>query len=348
MQGMARETWRRAMVRTSRTLVVVLTACCGTPADARDASAHPSDVPPASSDVLPQSDAGVRAAPDDEDTSSSPVELPLVATAGRLLTRIGVADTGTHWFIIDTAAGRSLISAALRRKLDLPRADVRFSTVSGATGRTIMEFVRLPTLQLGPTAHEKLWVIVADIPDFRRYGKREVSGILGVDVLAQYDVALDIPAGILRLHPRDGSAAKARGGSGIPFHSTVAEGFVQFTARLDGDSVSALLDTGARTGAMNWSAASLAGIAADRDGVREDRRGARGMSGQRVAAHRYTFENLCIGERCLPPTELQVVDLPAFDALGGPATPVLLIGADALYDCALLLSYSTKRLHFCD
>ena len=281
--------------------------------------------------------------------SPSPIDLPLVAVDGRLLTRVTVAGAGTHWFIIDTAAGRSLISAALRRELDVPDEDTRLSMVTGATGQSIMEFVRLPALRVGDDAHERPWVIVADIPDFRRYGGRKVDGILGVDVLAEYDVALDVREGLLRLHPRDGSAeARIRATSdGVPFHSSVAEGFVQFTALLHGDSVPALFDTGAQRGTLNWPAAALAGIAADSDGVRGDASGARGMNGRRMAAHRYTFEELCIGERCLPPTELRILDLPVFEAIAEEAAPAVLIGADVLNECSLLLSYSTRRLHLC-
>ena len=279
----------------------------------------------------------------------SPIDLPLVAVNGRLLTLVTIPGAGTHWFIIDTAAGRSLISATLRRELDVPNEDTRLSLVTGATGQSIMEFVRLPALRVGDDAHERPWVIVADIPDFRRYGARRVDGILGVDVLADYDVALDVREGLLRLHPRDGSAEeRIRSTSdGVPFHSSVVEGFVQFTALLHGDSLPALFDTGAQRGTLNWPAAALAGVAADSDGVREDATGARGMNGRRMAAHRYTFEKLCIGERCLPPTELRILDLPVFDAIAEEAAPAVIIGADVLKDCSLLLSYSTQRLHLC-
>lgn len=292
--------------------------------------------------------------------AAAPDELPLAFSEGRLLTQVTIPGQGTHWFIIDTAAGRSLISAKLRRELDVPQEDVRLSTVNGATGRTIMEFVRLPALQVGDSIHERPWVIVADIPDFRTYDDRDVNGILGVDVLARYDVAFDVPAGVLRLHPRDGSASQRFAGdstkpsgvsigsaSVVPFHSSAAAGFIQFTAMLHGDSVHALLDTGAPRGAMNWPAAALAGVTSDSDGVRADQRGARGMNGRRVDGKRYTFERLCIGEHCLPPTELRIVELPLFDVIGAGG-PAVLIGADLLRDCALLVSYSTRTLHLCD
>ncbi len=261
----------------------------------------------------------------------------------------GGTRLGTHWFILDTAAGRSVISAGLRRRLELPASHVRLSTVNGATGSSVMEFVRLPGLRVGGDAHDELWAVVADLPDFRVHDGRDVEGILGVDVLARYDVEVDVPAGVLRLHPRDGSAeSRLRGHSaGVPFHSTVADGFVQFQATLHRDTVSAILDTGALVGTVNWPAAALAGIAPDSDGVRADARGARGMSGTRIAAHRSVFETLCVGARCLPPTELRIMDLPVFTVLGSADRPAILLGADLLAECALLLSYSTGRLHLC-
>ena len=279
----------------------------------------------------------------------APIELPLAFIDGRLLAPVDIPAVGTHWFILDTAAGRSIISERLRRQLRLSAAAVRRDTVKGATGASVMEFVRLPRLQVGGAAHDDLWLVVAGIGDFRDYDGRAVEGILGVDVLAKYDVGIDVPAGVLRLHPRDGSAESslAEGARPVPFHSTVHNGFVQFPATLHGDTVNALLDTGARHGTMNWRAAALAGIAPDTRGVRADAYGAIGMNGERVSAHRYVFERLCIGGRCLPPTEMRIMDLPLFQRLGGADRPVMLIGTHLLEECAVLLSYSTNRLQLC-
>ncbi len=289
------------------------------------------------------------AATTDAGVADTALAVPLAFVEGRLLSPVEIAGLGTHWFILDTAAGRSVISARLRRRLELPASDVRLSTVNGATGSSVMEFVRLPALRVAGDAHEGLWAVVADLPDFRTHEDRDVQGILGVDVLARYDVELDVPAGTLRLHPRDGSAASRLGArsAGVPFHSTVADGFVQFEATLHGDTVSAILDTGALAGTLNWHAAALAGVAPDSEGVRADARGAGGLNGTRIAAHRSVFEALCIGARCLPPTELRIMDLPVFHVLGSAERPALLLGADLLADCPLLLSYSTSRLHLC-
>lgn len=277
------------------------------------------------------------------------VEVPLRYVDGRLLVEVEIDGAGTSWFILDTAAGRSVISGRLRSHLAPDAPAIRRDTVQGATGPTVMEFVRLPPARVGGTAHEGLWAVVADISDFRTQEGLAVEGILGVDVLARYDVGLDVPAGMLRLHPRDGSAASslAGPGAGVPFHSSVQDGFVQFTATLHGRPVQALLDTGARTGTLNWNAAALAGIAPGSEGVREDARGAGGMSGKRVPGHRYVFGDLCLGERCLPPTEMRIMDLPVFRVTETADGPAMLVGADLLESCPVLLSYSTDTLHVC-
>jgi hypothetical protein len=44
---------------------------------------------------------------------------------------------------------------------------------------------------------------------------------------------------------------------------------------------------------------------------------------------------------------MRIMDLPLFDRLGDAATPIVLIGTHALEECAVLLSYSTNRLHLC-
>src|SRR5690606_33042946 len=142
MRRIARE-WRPAAV-----VAIAVIAACGRPAgEANTAAGGAGSVGQEVSAEAPARSAGT--------ATARHQTLPLALADGRLLTQVAVPGAGTHWFIIDTAAGRSLISAAQRRTLDVSPDDVSLSSVKGATGSSIMEFVRLPALRVGDATHAK-------------------------------------------------------------------------------------------------------------------------------------------------------------------------------------------------
>ncbi|MFW5662019.1 MAG: retropepsin-like aspartic protease, partial [Oceanicaulis sp.] len=166
---------------------------------------------------------------------------------GRILAPVHIEGVGERLFILDTAAGASLISSSLRDALQLDPAEVRTRRVRGATGVTRLDYVRLAGLRFGDVHARGLWTLVGDLDEFAPADGREVAGILGVDILARRDLRLDLAEGVLTLR----RPLLARGGaSGVPFHSEAQAGFVQFTAELKGAPVAAVLDTGARSGTL--------------------------------------------------------------------------------------------------
>lgn len=283
--------------------------------------------------------------------ADSVLEVPLVYTDGRLLVPMEVASVGTRWFILDTAAGRSVISQRLRDQLTLTSDAVRRDTVQGATGPVELEFVRLPGVRLAGREHEDAWVVVSGITDFREYDGLMVDGILGVELLRSYDVAIDVAADVMRLYPQDGSAIQTVEGRSVsvPFHSSLQDGFVQFAAAIAGEPVEVILDTGARDGTLNWHAADLAGITPESPGIRANARGAGGMSGERVSASSHVIDEVCLADSvCLVQREWRIVDLPVFRVAGTADGPAALVGADLMQTCPVLIAYSTATLHLCE
>ena len=274
--------------------------------------------------------------------------LPLVFRDGRVLIPAYIEGVGERWFILDTAAGGSVISSRIRDALQPHSRDVRRETVVGATGPTELETVRIPGLRIGTNSHSSLWTLVADLPGFGDFDHLPVEGILGVDVLANYDIVLDIPAGSVALHPMNGSASDSfgEGGASVPFHSELQDGLVQFSIRLNREPVAAILDTGAQHGMINWPAATLAGIArSDADSTAG--RLAGGMSGEILAVERHPVDDLCVDELCWPSTPMNVADLPIFRMAGYADRPAMLFGAELLANCRILVAYSSNILRFC-
>ncbi|MEQ8404539.1 MAG: retropepsin-like aspartic protease [Oceanicaulis sp.] len=266
---------------------------------------------------------------------------------GRILAPVHIEGVGERLFILDTAAGASLISSSLRADLDLAPGETETRRVRGATGVTRLDYVRLAGLRFGDVEARGLWTLVGDLEEFAPAGGREVAGILGVDILARRDLRLDLANGELTLRrPR----VEPGGAPGVPFHSSAQAGFVQFTAELNGAPVAAVLDTGARSGTLNWAAAGLAGLAPGGRGVIDTGGRSAGVDGVGVARLEARVDGLCVGRACFNAAPVRIADLAVFSLVGadGGAGPSMLVGADLLEICAAEILYSQGVLRLCD
>lgn len=280
--------------------------------------------------------------------TAEPVQIPISYLEDRILVPVDIAGVGERYFILDTAAGRSVISAGLRAGLTLAPEDIDELDVQGATGSITMEVVELPGLSLGGLGQEDVRAVVADVSAFRDYDGRQVEGILGVDVLSRYDVVIDVPGEALSLFEDPAPLHElAVVETGMAFHSGVQPGFVQFNATLAGEPVAAVLDTAARIGTVNWHAAGLAGLSADSETVTIKEGGSRGIDGRGTESYTAQLSDICLGERCYPAMGTKIADLPVFEVLGIAAEPAMLVGAAFLADCPVLIAYSTETLHVC-
>ncbi|MDN7125496.1 retropepsin-like aspartic protease [Pseudidiomarina terrestris] len=280
--------------------------------------------------------------------TAEPVHIPISYLEERILLPVEIEGVGERFFILDTAAGRSVISADLRAELELTPEDISQLEVQGATGAITLEVVTLSGLSLGELPQKDVSAVVADLSSFREYDGRQVEGILGVDVLSRYDVAIDVPGATVSLL-QDGTSYSELGvnETGLEFHSGVQPGFVQFNVMLEGTPVAAVLDSAARVGTINWQAASLARLFPDSDAVTIKEGGSRGIDGIGTESFTAPVSNICLGERCYLSMNVKIADLPVFSVLGIADQPAMLVGAAFMADCPMVIAYSTQTLHVC-
>lgn len=283
-----------------------------------------------------------------------PRRVSIIYDDQRILAPVQIEGVGERLFIIDTAAGASLISTALKDALRLGPDDVQRRRVRGATGMIALDYVRLPGLVFAGDPLEDVWALVGDIDEFAPVGDREVAGILGVDVLSRRDVRLDLAAGVMELSAPQGASPAGRHGApggrgGLAFHSDAQAGFVQFTAEINGAPVAAVLDTGARSGTLNWAAAGLAGLTPGADGVIDTGGRSAGIDGVGVDLIEARLDRLCVGEACFTGAPVRIADLAVFGLVGadGGAGPSMLVGADLLELCPAEILYSRNILRLC-
>lgn len=77
------------------------------------------------------------------------VHLPISYLEERILVPVHISGVGERYFILDTAAGRSVISSDLLDELDLAPEDIDQAEVQGATGAITLKVATLSGLSLG-------------------------------------------------------------------------------------------------------------------------------------------------------------------------------------------------------
>lgn len=280
--------------------------------------------------------------------ATEPTQLPISYLEERILVPVQIKGIGERYFILDTAAGGSVISPDLRAGLELAPEDIDQREIQGATGAITLEVVTLRDLSLGGKVQNEVSAVVADISSFKVYDGRQVEGILGVDLLSRYDVAIDVPGGAVTLFQNVTSYSELGvTEAGIDFHAGIQPGFVQFNATLKGKPVAAVLDSAARVGTLNWHAAGLAGLSPESEAVKVKDGGSRGIDGWGTESFTAPVGDICLGTKCYPEMGVKIADLPVFKVLGTADVPAMLVGAAFMAECPVLIAYSSETLHIC-
>jgi predicted aspartyl protease len=252
-------------------------------------------------------------------------------------------------FVLDTAAGRSVLTPWARDTLGLTEGDT--VTVTGASGQATYPTLRLDSLQIGGQVVRDL----AGLPvvDLSRLKQSDIryAGILGNDVLRRFDVVYDLPDRRLRLYPIGSDSTTSVPGldalQRLPFGPVPVyegSGFVKFPLAVGTGTAEAVLDTGAPQSIFNWRAAALDGLT--KETARRRAEGTRGLTfREQTDTYLYTFENVQAGPVRLAPREVRVADLPVFQRLRLADRPAIILGNDLLADRRVVIAYSTNTLH---
>jgi hypothetical protein len=271
-----------------------------------------------------------------------------VEDSGRLLVRVSIGGHDTLVFILDTAASAGVISPETPDLLGLDPASGQAQQVMGASGPATLTRLRLPPVTVAGETVDGLNAVVTDMARFRRSAGPPYAGVLGANFLRHFDVEIDVPNGRLRLwRHREGSAPPAPPRAPAnPANVAQVQGFVMFDVAM-GDSVArAILDSGAHTSTLNWRAAAGAGVTRESPGLVASRSPG-GISGDTIEIHSHRFDGVGVEGLRFPPLEMAIADLPVFQAMGFGERPTMLLGADLLRECRVLISYSQRRVHLC-
>jgi predicted aspartyl protease len=244
-------------------------------------------------------------------------------------------DRARVLLVVDTGAETSTVTPEAAARLKL-RHDGGHATLVGVAGALRSESVRLRRLDLGGIVWPEPSLSVAALPSFPGV-EPPVAGLLGADLLARYDVELDIPGRRMALYSVTdcGQYAPAGETGAVPLSRT-ASGLVFVSAVVDGQPVRALLDTGARTTLLSRRTAARLGVSGDMLADDPTRSGV-GIGLADVTVHRHRFNEVRLGPVVARRMLVDVADL------GLPGVDMLL-GMDFLAAHQVWISYATGRL----
>jgi predicted aspartyl protease len=238
--------------------------------------------------------------------------------------------------VVDTGAEATTITPAAAAALSLPRDPRHDSVLYGISGPIRTPNVRLRQLAIGDVVRADQSLGLGEMPAFPGMVP-PVAGLLGTDVLAGYEVELDLPAGRMALYTASGCAGYTPwpGATEVPLVRT-RSGLAFVTAIVDGSEVRALLDTGARTTLLARRTAAALGVT-DASLASDPRRQGMGIGLGGIDFRRHRFAELGLPGALARDVPANVAEL----RLPGVE---MLLGADYLGPRRVWISYATSRL----
>jgi len=224
-------------------------------------------------------------------------------------------------FVLDTGATITAITPATAELLELHGEGNLL-----VNGTIPAQLTHLAALSVGTLQHANMRAAIVDLPEERRIDEH-FDGVLGLDILAQHDIAVDIPRKRLVFYA-----------AGELVHSDIVEDMIRIDfhksprglveLKVDFDergAVSAYLDLGAQRTFTNPATANW--IRGPGNGAPE--REPRGLN---------------LGEVRWEQFSVVVEDLPIFEHWVRSDDLGLIIGADLFFDRALVLAYKDSAL----
>jgi predicted aspartyl protease len=229
-----------------------------------------------------------------------------LAASGHLLVTARIDDR-VYPLVLDTGANVTSVSTRVARELGIAHTGTM----------TINDTIIAPTGTVGSFAlsgveHENIPIVIVDMPDALATG---AQGILGLDVLAQHDIVVDLATEEFGVYPT-GSLASTPADDHLKIEYG-ANGLILLDVTLDDSSaIPAMLDLGATVSVLNRSAGALVGA----------RAGSTHMAAR-------------TGGIDLAPVRALVRDTGTFARLGLTNTPAIVLGNDVFEDRRLVISY---------
>lgn len=238
--------------------------------------------------------------------------------------------------LIDTGSETSLVTPSAMAALRLQPDPHRRTTLEGTGGAITTQNALLPSFGIGGMEMLDQSTAVGRLPNPQSTAVN-AYGLLGADWLRDFDVEFDLPHRRMALYRVQGCGNDDVSWSGqkvsIPAQ-IYRSGLIILSVELDGQPITAILDSGAATTLLSETAAARIGVGSSP----LDRSGASiGIDGTPLTMRQHRFAQLRIGTISYPAPLINIssVHLPMAD---------MLLGADWLRGNRVWISYETHRI----
>lgn len=259
----------------------------------------------------------------------------------------------TGEFLLDTGASMTCVSTSFLGRVRLPIAGVRGATAHAAGGLIghSVEGVMLPSLTVAGETRTGVQITQVNANPLRQQFGHAPDGVLGVNFLQHFEVALHFPARTLTLTPSDDARDPAEWSRLEAAHDGILNAHLrdgwlfELEATLaDRVRVTTLLDLGAPRSILNWNAARALGYTPESPELRPGRTPLLGMDGRTITPLYAPPMPMDLGPVRWPACVFAIADMPIAKQLHIGFMPLLILGTDLLEQFELVLNYLTGRL----
>lgn len=274
--------------------------------------------PPISADMIAVPPAAMETSPGDDPSQTLATS---VDAAERMTVNVFVNGRGPYPFAIDTGADRTSIARSLSDRLALPTGGA--AMVHSMGGANTINTAVISTLRVGTN---EVRDIRAPVLDDQHVG---VSGLLGIDGLANQRVEMDFDAGEMKIFPsRVHTEVLSEPGTITVTARRKAGQLILVDAEVDGEKVDVILDSGAQM--------SIGNDALRRKLTRKGKQAAirpivlLDVAGREIIAEMGVLPRMRVGGLWIEGLSIAWADTHPFRLFGLTRRPAMLLGMDVL------------------
>lgn len=284
-------------------------------------------------------------------------EIPLVMRAGLPVIEARLPDVDVLLkFVFDTGADVNVIDTQVVKRLKLSNSIVGKIIVNETIKEDIVRLTNIKFANMTIPALDAASVnfnLPTTAPD------NYLDGILGQDILREFDVTIDVPAQILILEKTNSNDNRFESAhcfaNAISWRQSLEELHATYVDILlphkyqDGQfvRVHALVDTGATITVLNWSAARAIGLTPEDTSLVKSKRGVTGLDpNSSTETYFYEMPTLKLGPLQVAPLKVAISDAGGFALHGMKGRPGAILGMDVLKQQRLTISKESRRFCF--
>lgn len=267
-------------------------------------------------------------------------EVPLRPVDGGLRVEVLLDGKKTE-FELATASTSTILNTAAQNRLGLYAYPSGWTSV-GIGGRKELGLVRTKTFQLGALQSEHLHVFTGDL--WTRRLSRHADGVLGTDILSQYDVELNLGTMNARLYAASGDCSAPTASIAPPLYTVplIASGSVEdkrpmVHVTIGAQELTALIDTSIPYSAIFYTSVRRLGFKAS-DFEQDSSVTEPDEEPHSMRKKIHLFESVGIGPLTLRNAPIRILNRPSNGGYD------MFLGADFLARVHTWISYSSRTL----